>query len=232
MPKSKHRKKTVLLPPRRTPPRDPDFGKFMWDCGYAGKPLVLVSAKLMSYSDNGDDTCDVTFVIHTPARKYMGTLNTPQPAALLAMTLDTQSPMRIDAELDTKLVEGQGGERYRMLVGTVHRLDPADAAGIEPTIGRLHPDRVKHAEMMAGECRNKVTNEPVSVVTGFNPPIDPLVVQFLAIVPEPVDPARLATAERLAKKDFVGDPWFRPGFNPPVDPRIVDILNRLPRSAA
>jgi hypothetical protein len=227
MGEAKRRAKHGAQPPRPHPKRDPDFGEFMRRAGWAGSPLVLVSAKLMAYSDNGDGTCDVTFVIHTPARKYMGTLNTPQPAALLAMTLDGRSPMRIDAELDTELVQGQGGERYRMLIGTVHRLDPADAAAIEPTIGCLHPDRVKNVEMMAGECRNRITNEPVSVIAGFNPPIDPLVIEFLAIVPEPVDPARLEIAERIALKDFADDPWFRPGFNPPVDPRIIDILDKF-----
>jgi hypothetical protein len=188
MPKSKHRKKPLpsMFRPPHLSPLDPDFGEFMWENGYAGKPLVLISALPRGYLDYGS-SADLGFIFHTPGGKFMGTLNTPQSADALGIFLDGRTPVRIDAKLDDKLVRGKGGEWYRLFLGTISPLDPTDVPGIEPTIGRVHPDRVKGAEKMAAECRNSVTHEPITVLTGFNPPIDPAVIEFLSFFPEPAD---------------------------------------------
>jgi hypothetical protein len=187
MPKSKHRKKKPLPPPLKTRlPPDPDFGEYLWKSGYAGKPLVLVSALPRRYHDYGPST-DLSFVIHTADGKFMGTLNTPQPAAMLGMFIDGRTPVRIDAQLDTKLVRGNGGERYRLLLGTINPLDPAEAASVEPTIGHVPEDQLALGEKMAGECRNTITHEPIQPVTGFNPPIDPTVIEFLSFYHEPIN---------------------------------------------
>jgi hypothetical protein len=260
MPKSKHRKKKPQ-PARPQPPqvpgrgRDPDLGEFLWNSGHAGKEIVLVSALPVHYHEQGTST-DLYFIMHTPDGKLMGTLTTTQSAALLGTFLDGRSPVRIDGRLDAQPVRGNGGEQYRLLLGTVRKLDPAEAVDAEPTIGRVHPERVRRAEALAAECRDRVTGQPIAVVTGFNPPIDPAVIRFLSLVPEPdenghigmpfpadqaaeagddaragkIDTDRLDRAESYARSLFGDDAHpLELGRNPPTDRRIISCLEMAGR---
>jgi hypothetical protein len=181
MPKSKHRKKKPQLPASPMKP-DPDLGEYLWKKGYAEKPIILTSAMPTGYHPY-DCSTDLNFIIHTPDGKFMGTLNTRQSAEVVRDILESHDPIRIDAELDIKMVRGKGGERYRLLMGTVKRLPVDTALDIKSTIGQMNSDLIRRAEKLASEFRDRATNKPIEIIRGFSPPIDPFIIRALAMIP-------------------------------------------------
>lgn len=104
--------------------RNPDLGQHLWNSGFADKAIVLTGCDFQLAAEAPGQTTDVSFMLThgDDGQRYCGTLNTQQPAKAVARLVASRQPMVIEGRLSPDTVTGQGGETYRMILGTVKPL--------------------------------------------------------------------------------------------------------------
>jgi hypothetical protein len=102
--------------------RNPDLGQHLWSTGFADKKVVLVGADVQTIADAPKKTRDVSFHITLGEERYCGTLNTRQSIEAILLLMKTGSSLMIEGRLAKRTVVGQGGERYRLIIGVLNPL--------------------------------------------------------------------------------------------------------------
>jgi hypothetical protein len=105
-------------------PPYPDFGQTMWKKGVRDEKLIVPFVEVKASSDAPDGTTDVHFNLVLDDGCYCGTLNTSQTHADIHALIASE-PIVVATLGD--VVTGQGGERYRLLVG---RLEEGGGIGL------------------------------------------------------------------------------------------------------
>src|SRR4051812_5752674 len=101
--------------------RNPDLGQHLWTNGFADKAVVLIGADLQTVAEAPGQTRDVSFHITygDDGERYCGTLNTGQQIPTIARLVGSGQPLMVEGRFARTTVTGQGGERYRMIIGTL-----------------------------------------------------------------------------------------------------------------
>jgi hypothetical protein len=116
--------------------RNPDLGQHLWAAGFADKPVIVIGAGLQLAAEAPGGTRDVSFnVTWDDGVRYCGTLNTRQTAQAIMGLVASGKPLAIEGRLAKGTVTGQGGERYRLIVGALRPLD--GAAEAVPDLGAI-----------------------------------------------------------------------------------------------
>jgi hypothetical protein len=102
--------------------RNPDLGQHLWSTGLADKKLLLVGADFQTIADAPKKTRDVSFHLTLGEDRYCGTLNTRQRIQTILLLTAAESPPVIEGRLAKSTVVGQGGERYRLIIGTLKHI--------------------------------------------------------------------------------------------------------------
>ena len=102
--------------------RNPDLGQHLWSSGVADQKVILVGFDLQSIAEAPKKTTDVSFHITLGEERYCGTLNTRQQSRTILRLIAAGSSLMIEGRLAKRTVVGQGGERYRLIIGVLKPL--------------------------------------------------------------------------------------------------------------
>ena len=101
---------------------NPDLGQHLWSTGFADKKVILVGADVQTIADAPKKTSDVSFHITLGEERFCGTLNTRQQSRTILRLIAAGSSLMIEGRLAKRTVVGQGGERYRLIIGVLKPL--------------------------------------------------------------------------------------------------------------
>jgi hypothetical protein len=102
--------------------RNPDLGQHLWSTGFADKKVILVGADVQTMAEAPKKTRDVSFHITLGEERFCGTLNTRQQSRTILRLIAAGSSLMIEGRLAKRTVVGQGGERYRLIIGVLKPL--------------------------------------------------------------------------------------------------------------
>src|SRR3954470_7247054 len=107
---------------------NPDLGQHLWSTGAADKKVVLIGFDVSTIADAPKKTTDVSFFIDlgdddfTLDGRFCGTLNTRQRMRTILRLIEAGSTPGIEGRWAKSTALGQGGERYRLIIGVLKPL--------------------------------------------------------------------------------------------------------------
>jgi hypothetical protein len=101
---------------------NPDLGQHLWATDLADKKVILVGFDVETIADAPEKTTDVSFHITLGEERFCGTLNTRQRLQTLRHLMAEGATLIVEGRLAKRTVVGQGGERYRLIIGVLKPL--------------------------------------------------------------------------------------------------------------